>query len=328
MSAATFNEAGPEPPLGPEEYLQCREQQCLSTFDSQSDEMPVEHSRGQAQCPVCESFLGFNRRRRGLSIAERWPGAKAVTMLPDELYRHLGTLGLDPFDLALLGEYERHRWGGPERVAYPSVRRAAERLGVSERAARKHIDGMVAKGYLEKYERKNADGGNAPFGLTRVGLSKVVAYIAANEVETKKGVWAVPGLEEFLQGLRPSGTSCNTPPASVATPSGTERNPQSETGESEVDEAEPLTGRVPEDGGTSDDPDFLTPEEFINNVIHLFDAVEEAIDATPVEERDRTICAYGHHASSDWIAHNGRRQCGICHPPAVESLVSRWVRAA
>lgn len=47
--------------------------------------------------------------------------------------------------------------------------------------------------------------------------------------------------------------------------------------------------------------------------------------APKTSSRPMPACPYRGHRFSDWLSIGGRTICGVCHPPASEHVVARWL---
>ncbi len=120
MTLVRFDDNGPVPPLRRGEILRCLNPECGAVYDAPAyegsglpspDDVPVEHSRGQAQCPACYEVHGLVRHdlTARTPLEQRWGEAgRDFVAMPNVLRRHRRLLGLDSIDLDLLAELIAH----------------------------------------------------------------------------------------------------------------------------------------------------------------------------------------------------------------------------
>ena len=160
MSRVVFEEGvGPAPGLQPGEYLECME--CRETVGLA--EAPYLDIRGNgAECPSCEEWKGFVRRRARpeFSVARRWPPGvleSGYIAIPKLLRRHRKELGITTAQLVVLETLEGWRTESDEGV-YPKAATVGLAVGMEESTVRRHVQKLVDIGLLEKEERRRGDG--------------------------------------------------------------------------------------------------------------------------------------------------------------------------
>ncbi|UGS36095.1 helix-turn-helix domain-containing protein [Capillimicrobium parvum] len=332
---ARFIESGPETPLAEGQVLvgtACEHAYLWDEIELPYGDGPRGHGDTAAWCPKCDDptavrhFAMRSVTTSGQAVTARWPGCSEAgwwyVQIDRKLVRWAKHLGLKSSHVGLLIALEGYRktWDAPTWVKYATL---ASEIGDSEDTISRRVQDMEQLGLIE-VDRTSTNGRRGVCRITRKGLTLALAHIAGN---IRRDLPGDHGLDEFLRALRQQPQAAAARNRKLRSEQPQVAATKEEQFEEEEVEEEPLTRRDPEDRGLFDD-DADPEEAFIDNVIRLFNAVEEPIDAKPIEARDGTICAYAHHAESDWIRHNGRRECGICHPPAVPRLVARWVRAA
>ena len=197
MTTVAYNE-----PLKAGEYLQC--QGCKSVFgDGQLED---------DECPSCEKWGLWVKHRASPAgtVADRLPYGlhrAGWTAMPNPLYRHASTLGLDVIDVGLLSALASFQ----EPVSF---RKLASYLAVSEDTVGRRVNRWVVAGLAEKHRKTTPRGGNAPSEITTQGLHRALALIAENR---RAGLPSEEGLAELMTSLR-SGQ-----PLSAADPTRTQR---------------------------------------------------------------------------------------------------------
>ena len=101
-----------------------------------------------------------NSQERTGDIVERWGGNKSVfaegfLAIPTSLLRNLHTIGeygLTPAELVFVLEVMSFKWGKED--PFPSYRRIADNMGVSEGYVRKIARSLEEKGFLKRKTRE------------------------------------------------------------------------------------------------------------------------------------------------------------------------------
>ena len=79
------------------------------------------------------------------------------TGLPNVLIEKQHALGLDVIDLGIILHLVKHWWSAAE-PPFPSKRRIAQAMGISERTVQRHIAAMEGKGYVAREQRRLGGG--------------------------------------------------------------------------------------------------------------------------------------------------------------------------
>lgn len=229
--------------------------------------------------------------------------------MPNAFHRHARALGLDLADIGLIDALETRRTDADEAVTV-SFPRLAKEINTSAETIRRRVDGLVARGLLEKRRRHRDDGSNMSCAITRHGLTKALQLIDGNLVAGRQ---ATDGLSDLLAGLaRPHPQIAGAPTNRSEVPHPHTDAASQEPVVQEPEEQEPLRGAI--EDRVSFDIGPTTADDLVGRLVQLFDATEERVS---------DVCAYPHHGPSDWQSHQGNWQCGVCHPPAAEHLVAR-----
>ena len=83
--------------------------------------------------------------------------AAAIAAIPTALFTYQALLDLSPQETWFISYILAHKWD--EDLPYPSLRKMAERTGLSVRQLHRIKDAIVEKGYLHLVPRQRADDG-------------------------------------------------------------------------------------------------------------------------------------------------------------------------
>ncbi len=97
------------------------------------------------------------------ALTKKW-GAKVIArkyaVIPSVLLQGQARLSINPTDLAVLVHLIEH-WWKPDDMPWPSKRRIAERLGVSDKTVQRAIVNLEKQGLVERKRRFYRTGGRA-----------------------------------------------------------------------------------------------------------------------------------------------------------------------
>jgi predicted transcriptional regulator len=121
------------------------------------------------------------------SIERRWtkkvlePG---FTVIPAALLRALVRLHLGPNELSVLLQIIDH-WWEDEDMPFPSKRRMAERLGVSQKTVQRSVGRLVAEGLIRRKARHGKHGGQTSNLYDLTPLVEKLTPIAEDMVKAR-----------------------------------------------------------------------------------------------------------------------------------------------
>lgn len=145
--------------------------------------------------PDSETSRGVFEKRWTKAVIE--PG---FTFIPSVLLRAQARLHINATELAVLLHLIDH-WWEDEQMPFPSKRRLAERLSVSDKTVQRAIQRLEAEGLVKRYVRRHASGGQASniYDLSPlVEKLKPIAkdmLAARDEAAAKKRAALRPGLK-------------------------------------------------------------------------------------------------------------------------------------
>lgn len=146
------------------------------------------------------------------SLERRWskevlePG---FTFIPSVLLRAQARLHIDAIELAVLLHLIEH-WWEDDAMPFPSKKRLAERLGVSDKTVQRAIQRLETEGLVKREVRAHASGGQAS---NRYDLSPLIERLkpiaqemteARNKAAAERRAVSRPGLRRRVKDAKAS----------------------------------------------------------------------------------------------------------------------------
>jgi len=122
------------------------------------------------------------------AMEERW-GKNVIragyTVVPSIILRAQSRLHINAIELAVLLHLLDHWWDNAE-MPFPSKKRIADRLGVSDKTVQRAIAALETEGLVRRVKRSNGNGGQASNLYDLAPLIERIRPIADEDLEARK----------------------------------------------------------------------------------------------------------------------------------------------